>query len=80
MRSCSALRHRLAERGPGGSSRPHRTLEYRAGRRTDHQTRSLLKRIVSQRLPFPEKEARSRLVQTTKVLHPLTEVKPAYTE
>jgi hypothetical protein len=44
MRNCDALRHRSAERVSGGSSRPHRTLEYRAGRRTDHQARSLLKR------------------------------------
>ena len=40
MRSCSALRHRFAERVPSGSIRPHRTLEYRAGRRTDHQTQA----------------------------------------
>lgn len=40
MRKCGALRHRSAERVPSGSSRPHRTLEYWAGRRTDHQTQA----------------------------------------
>jgi hypothetical protein len=40
MRNCNALRHRSAERVPSGSSRPHRTLEYWAGRRTDYQTQT----------------------------------------
>jgi transposase len=39
----------------------------------------LLKRIVSYGLPFPKKDARYRLFHTTKVLHPLTEVKTEYT-
>jgi transposase len=39
----------------------------------------LIKRIVSYSLPFTKKDAHYRLFQTTKVLHPLTEVKTEYT-